>query len=99
MQLASPLVQAVLVARPLLTYVVMGERRLANSVGNAQEPVPRASGSVPRLNYSACQPDQQAEIGRRIMHAQWRHWLDYDPVALAVLVIGIGLVELLAFSV
>jgi hypothetical protein len=24
------------------------------------------------------------------------HWLDYDPVALAVLVIGIGMVELLA---
>jgi hypothetical protein len=24
------------------------------------------------------------------------HWLDYDPVALAVLVIGIGMIELLA---
>jgi hypothetical protein len=23
------------------------------------------------------------------------HWLDYDPVALAVLVIGIGMIELL----
>jgi hypothetical protein len=23
-----------------------------------------------------------------------RHWLDYDPVALAVLVIGIGMIEL-----
>ena len=24
------------------------------------------------------------------------HWLDYDPVALAVLVMGIGMIELLA---
>jgi hypothetical protein len=27
------------------------------------------------------------------------YWLDYDPVALAVLVIGIGLIELLALSI
>ena len=27
------------------------------------------------------------------------HWLDYDPVALAVLVIGIGIVELLALLI
>jgi len=25
-----------------------------------------------------------------------RYWLDYDPVALAVLVIGMGIIELLA---
>jgi hypothetical protein len=28
-----------------------------------------------------------------------RHWLDYDPVAVAVLVIGIGLIELLAMII
>ena len=28
-----------------------------------------------------------------------RHWLDDDPVALAVLVIGIGMIELLALSI
>ena len=28
-----------------------------------------------------------------------RHGLDYDPVALAVLVIGIGMIELLALSI
>jgi hypothetical protein len=28
-----------------------------------------------------------------------RYWLDYDPVALAVLVIGIGMIELLALSI
>ncbi len=32
------------------------------------------------------------------MHVLKRHWLEYDPIALAVLVIGIGLVELLALS-
>jgi hypothetical protein len=30
------------------------------------------------------------------MYAQKRHWLDYDPVAVAVLVIGLGTIELLA---
>jgi hypothetical protein len=33
------------------------------------------------------------------MQIQGRHWLDYDPVAVAVLVIGIGAVELLALIV
>jgi hypothetical protein len=30
------------------------------------------------------------------MYVQKRHWLDYDPVAIVVLVIGIGMIELLA---
>jgi hypothetical protein len=30
---------------------------------------------------------------------QQLHWLDYDPVALAVLVVGIGMIELLALLV
>jgi hypothetical protein len=33
------------------------------------------------------------------MRKQGRHWLDYDPVALAALVIGIGIVELLVLSI
>jgi hypothetical protein len=33
------------------------------------------------------------------MPAQSRHWLDYDAVALALLVIGLGAVELLALSI
>jgi len=34
------------------------------------------------------------------MHNMLRqHWLDYDPVALAVLVIGLAIVELLALSI
>ena len=30
---------------------------------------------------------------------QRRYWLDHDPVALAVLVIGMGIIELLASSI
>jgi hypothetical protein len=30
---------------------------------------------------------------------QGGHWLDYDPIALAVLIIGIGVVTLLALSI
>ena len=35
----------------------------------------------------------------RLMYIQRRHWLEYDPVALAVLVIGIGIIELLALII
>jgi hypothetical protein len=30
---------------------------------------------------------------------QQLHWLDYDPVGLAVLVVGIGMIELLALLI
>ena len=33
------------------------------------------------------------------MHTQGRHWLDYDSVAFAVLVVGMGAIELLALSI
>jgi hypothetical protein len=33
------------------------------------------------------------------MYAHSRHWLDYDFVAFAALVIGLGVVELLALSI
>jgi hypothetical protein len=33
------------------------------------------------------------------MYIQGRHWLDYDPIAVAVLVIGIGAVELLVLVI
>lgn len=33
------------------------------------------------------------------MSVQTRHWLDYDPVAVAVLIVGIGAVALLALSI
>jgi hypothetical protein len=33
------------------------------------------------------------------MRAQGGHWLDYDPIALAVLVLGIAIVTLLALII
>jgi hypothetical protein len=33
------------------------------------------------------------------MYMERRHWLDYDPIALAVLVIGIGMIELFALII
>jgi hypothetical protein len=33
------------------------------------------------------------------MHVQGGHWLDYDHIALAVLVMGIGIVMLVALSI
>jgi hypothetical protein len=51
----------------------------------------------------------QALVGDRLVgggpqleeraYIQRRHWLEYDPVALAVLVIGIGIIELLALII
>jgi hypothetical protein len=34
-----------------------------------------------------------------VMRVQGGHWLDYDSIALAVLVIGIGIVMLVALSI
>ena len=50
---------------------------------------------------------EQLETGNRwratmyvqTTYVQKPHWLDYDPVALAVLVIGIGIIELLALII
>ena len=36
---------------------------------------------------------------RRVMSLQSRHWLDYDPVALVVLLVGMSAVALLALSI
>ena len=38
-------------------------------------------------------------VGIGVIHLQAYHWLDYDAVALAVLVIGISAVTLLALSI
>jgi len=50
------------------------------------------------LNQLPAGPTNDAGTGRRVMQTK-RYWLDYDPVALAVLVIGIGAIELLALSI
>jgi len=36
---------------------------------------------------------------RSIMSVQSRHWLDYDPVALVVLLVGMSAVAFLALSI
>jgi hypothetical protein len=58
-----------------------------------------APGGVPPTPHPSCDRGPEAGTGRRVLHTQRRHWLDYDPVALAVLVIGIGMIELLAWGI
>jgi hypothetical protein len=36
---------------------------------------------------------------RRVMRVQSGQWLDYDPLALVVLVLGIGAVAIIAFTI
>ena len=48
--------------------------------------------------------DQQDGWQRRsnrmdVMLYDYRHWLEYDSVALAVLFVGVGLVELIVLSI
>ena len=38
-------------------------------------------------------------IGMDVMFCDYRHWLEYDLVALAVLFVGVGLVELIVLSI
>jgi hypothetical protein len=68
-------------------------------------------GNCLRAQYDALAPPmpphiaalvEQLETGERYratMYGQRPHWLDYDPLALAVLVIGIGIIELLALII
>jgi hypothetical protein len=34
-----------------------------------------------------------------VMLSDYRHWLEFDPVALAVLLVSVGLVELMVLSI
>ena len=38
-------------------------------------------------------------IGMDVMLSDYRHWLEYDPVALAVLLVGVGFVELIVLII
>jgi hypothetical protein len=53
------------------------------------------------VSYFAQTPDGQRRNrrARRVMGVQSRHWLDYDPVALVVLLAGMSAVALLALSI
>jgi hypothetical protein len=44
-------------------------------------------------------PRPDTRCVRSIMSVQSRHWLDYDPVALAVLLVGMSAVAFLALSI
>jgi hypothetical protein len=75
-----------------------GDRSVWLSIGNGLRarydalaaPVP------PRI---AALVDQLETLNRVTVYAQKPHWLDYDPLALAVLVIGIGIIELLVLII
>jgi hypothetical protein len=55
----------------------------------------KAAGGVIRIG-----PSPPTGIGNREAYMQQKlHWLEHDSVALAVLVIGIGMVELLALLI
>ena len=56
----------------------------------------RAPSTSGRNKSGACEFIFQA---RRVMRVYSGHWLDYDPVALVILVVGIGAVVLLALSI
>jgi hypothetical protein len=43
--------------------------------------------------------DPGVRIGINVMLSEYRHWLEYDPVALAVLLVGVGFVELMVLSI
>jgi hypothetical protein len=52
-----------------------------------------------RKGHDLGRTDVNRRTGWCIMYIQKRHWLDYDPVAFAALVIGIGMIELLALII
>ena len=68
-------------------------------------------GNCLRAQYDALAPPMPPHIAalveqletvnryRATTYVQRPHWLDYDPVALAMLVIGIGIIELLALII
>lgn len=75
-----------------------GDRSAWLSIGNglrAQYDT-LAAPMPPRI---AALVEQLETVNRVTTYAQKPHWLDYDPLALAVLVIGIGIIELLALII
>jgi hypothetical protein len=52
-----------------------------------------------RIDYLIGRHVHIEQLERQNLGLPRRHWLDYDPVALAVLVIGIATIELLALMI
>ncbi len=76
----------------------------------AFEVIAAAAGGAPRLQVPfSIHPGNVAarsalstvdpSSAREASNAKARHWLDYDSVAFAVLVVGMGAIELLALSI
>jgi len=42
---------------------------------------------------------RSVRIGMDVMLSDYRQWLEYDSVALAVLLVGIGFIELIVLSI
>ena len=60
--------------------------------GTQQHLISTTFGNVTRLWNGV-------RIGMDVMLSDSRHWLEYDSVALAVLLAGMGFVELIALSI
>ena len=74
-----------------------GDRSVGLSIGNCL--MAQYDALAPPMPPHIAALVERLETGNRsrvTMYAQGPHWLDYDPVPLAVLVIGIGIIELLA---
>jgi hypothetical protein len=57
------------------------------------------TGSGLRRVWSGLRKNWAFEQVEAVMYAYGRHWLEYDLVAFAALVIGLGAVELLALII
>ena len=72
--------------------------------GNARQPEALSLRSLSLLGLEGPGLRHAASVAgflsaRSIMSVQSRHWLDYDPVALVVLLVGMSAVAFLALSI
>jgi hypothetical protein len=75
-----------------------GDRSVSLSIGNGLRA--RYDALAPPVPpHIAALVEQLETLNRASVYVQKPHWLDYDPLALAVLVIGIGIIELLALII
>ena len=78
-----------------------GERRLEKEPGRGRTVVADLAWmpvtQVTALAAFGLLSGTPSREGFQVMHTQKQHWLDYDPVALAVLVLG--LIGLLALTI
>ena len=49
--------------------------------------------------FETCLRSGRSNRGIDVMFSNYRHWLEYDHVSLAVLLVGVGFVELIVLSI